>query len=377
MDMATYTLTCFNLEAMKLSAYYKKKKEMVILTPSFTPERHQRFFVRKDYSDGIFPKKMTSYSNVDYGGLAFTDNIYHPLPMEIELCRPDTSIYSRMESAFINSKVSDRKKIFQNLMTAEHGRLSLDGSSIWDSYMRQFKYLPAARDLILHDYNLGAVEGSFEEVKKILSKARTDGWATKIGMKFPVQVSTGRDLINWSTLNPNRTFYSIQFNGLVDNESWFEYVTRCRQRSIYFNLDYWITRGTESQEFLVNEGMRRLLRQVILSRSQHIKFSLKYDDFYFFDRMWEKVIKLFQFYLTSLTSQKMAIYFKALPTDTVFDFAKAIMDKPYKTYGPEAMSKQEAREVFNFIRERNYPLFQDLYELSFNTLMEEKTYDWS
>ena len=40
MDMATYTLVPFNLELMKLSAYYKKKREVVILSPIFTPERH-------------------------------------------------------------------------------------------------------------------------------------------------------------------------------------------------------------------------------------------------------------------------------------------------------------------------------------------------
>ena len=48
MDMVTYTLVPFNLELMKLSAYYKKKREVVILSPSFTPERHQKFILRKD-----------------------------------------------------------------------------------------------------------------------------------------------------------------------------------------------------------------------------------------------------------------------------------------------------------------------------------------
>ena len=87
--------------------------------------------------------------------------------------------------------------------------------------------------------------------------------------------------------------------------------------------------------------------------------------------MWEKVIKLFQFYLSSLTGQKAAIYFNALPTDTVFDFAKKIADRPYKTYGPEAMNRQEVREVFAFLREKNYPLFQDLYECNLNSIQEE------
>ena len=75
-DMSTYTLVPFNLEVMKLSAYYKGKREIVILSPSFTPERHQKFFYRKDYDDGIYPNNLTRVDNVEYGGLAFSNNTY-------------------------------------------------------------------------------------------------------------------------------------------------------------------------------------------------------------------------------------------------------------------------------------------------------------
>ena len=68
MDMATYTLVPFNLELMKLSAYYKKKREVVILSPSLTPDRHQKFFLRKDYDDGNFPMGLEKVPNLDYGG---------------------------------------------------------------------------------------------------------------------------------------------------------------------------------------------------------------------------------------------------------------------------------------------------------------------
>ena len=371
MDMVTYTLVPFNLELMKLSTFYKKKNQIVVLAPSFTPELNQKFFVRKDYDDGKFPPGLSKYKNVEYGGYAFSNNIYHPLPIEIESCRPDTSIYLKMEKAFLANGDSPKKRIFQTQINAEHGRISLDGKTIWGDYMKQFKYLPSARDLILHDYDLGSIEGGFEEVKRILSKARTDGWATKIGMKFPVQVSSGKELLNWSSLNPNRIFYSIRYNGIVDDESWFEYVTRCRQRAIYFNLEYWVTNGDLTEAEFCSKGLRQVLRQVILSRSRRIHFSLKFKDDFFFDSMWEKVIKLFQFYLSSLTGQKASIYFKALPTDTVFDFAKKVSETPYKTYGPEAMNRQEVREVFNFIREKNYPLFRDLYECNLKSLEEE------
>ena len=357
---------------MKLSAYYKKKNQIVVLAPKFEPERNQKFIMRKDYNDGYFPPKMNSYSNLEYGGYAFTDDVYVPLPPEIEKCKPDTSIYTKMEKPFLLHGDDSRKRIFKTQMEAEHGRLSLDGKTIWGDYMRQFKFLPAARHLILHDRDIGAIDNSFDEVQRILSKARTDGWATKVGMKFPVNIYKGEDLLKWARLNPDHTFFSLKYNGIVDDDAWDQYILQCRQRAAYYNLEYWITEGGITQEELCGDGLRRILRQVIISRSKKVNFLLRYTEDFFFDPMWEKVIKLLQFYLTSMTSIRAEKYYAALPTDTVFDFARAVMVRPYKTYGPEAMNKEEVRETFVFVREHNYPLFQDFYECSLNTIEEER-----
>lgn len=51
------------------------------------------------------------------------------------------------------------------MMTAEHARLSLDGKTIWPEYGRQFQNLKNARNLILHDYDLNAIEGGLEEIR--------------------------------------------------------------------------------------------------------------------------------------------------------------------------------------------------------------------
>lgn len=83
-DLAYYILVPFNLEAMKLSAYYKRKNQLVIFAPAFYPDRHQLFIYRKDYEDGLYPPNLLNTSNVEYGGLAFSNNKYKPLPIEIE-----------------------------------------------------------------------------------------------------------------------------------------------------------------------------------------------------------------------------------------------------------------------------------------------------
>ena len=360
-DMATYTLVPFNLEVMKLSAYYKKKGEIVVLSPSFTPERNTKFIYRKDYNDGDFPTGLTKAKNVEYGGLAFSNNIYVPLPREIEVMRPDTEIYARMEQVIKSAKSGNRNKIYQNMMTAEHCRLSLDGKTIWSEYPRQFKFLQTARNLMIHDYDLGAIDGSFEEVSKILAAARKDGWATKVGMKFPVQIYDGQTLLNWSTLNSNGVFYSARYNGVMDDEVFLEWVQRCHQKAIYSQMEYHITAPRYDPNEFVELLLPKIFRQVIISRSYRVFFSLKYDEGFFPDKRWEDVIRLFNYYHNSFSGEPVSSYYSIISDDTLFDFASNSQEMPRKYYG-EVLSKDKIREIFAFVRQKHYPLFTDFYE---------------
>ena len=362
-DLSTYLLVPFNLEVMKLSAYYKKKGEIVVLSPSFTPDRNTKFIYRKDYNDGEFPAGLTRAPNVEYGGLAFSNNIYKPLPAEIERVQPDTHIYEKAESIIMSApgRGREKKKIFQNMMTAEHCRLSLDGRTIWDEHPRQFKFLAGARNLMLHDYDLGAIDGSFEVVSKILQRARTDGWATRIGMKFPVQVSDGQALNNWSSLNSNSTFYSLRFNGVMDDDSFNEWVGRCKERAVYSQMEYHITAPWYEPNDFIENLLPKIFRQVIISRSYRVFFSLKYDEGFFPDRRWEDVIRLFNYYHNSFSNEPQSRYYNMIADDTMFDFAKNCQVSPRAYYG-EVLNINQIRELFAFVRESNYPLFKDFYE---------------
>ena len=51
----------YNLQLMKLSTYYKQRREIVLLSTSLLPGRHQRTFVRKDYDNGKFPTYDKKY----------------------------------------------------------------------------------------------------------------------------------------------------------------------------------------------------------------------------------------------------------------------------------------------------------------------------
>ena len=367
MDMATYTLVPFNLELMKLSAYYKKKREVVILSPSFTPERHQKFILRKDFDDGNFPMGLEKVPNLEYGGYAFSNGIYRPLPPEIEMLHPDTSLYDNMEKTIIAAKGRDQRKIFQNMMEAEHCRLSLDGKTIWEDYPKQFKFLKTARNLMFHDFDLGAIDGGFEEVQRLLARARTDGWATRVGMKFPVSCTKGQDLLNWMSIKPNSTFYSLQFNGVIEPEAFKDFVGIVREKSIYKQLDYYITASSMNQKEFLDKYIQQVFRQVVKARSYRVFFSLKYEESFFIDKRWERVLDLFNFYHNSMRYLSQSTYFKKIYRDTLFDFAKATYDDvPF--YYRQAMTKQEIRELFTFVREENPALFEDFYKYNISSM---------
>lgn len=363
-DLSTYALVPFNLEVMKLSAYYKKQREIVVLSPYFTPEKNTKFIFRKDYDDGRYPNRLTE-PNVEYGGLAFSNNVYQPLPIEIERMKPDTSIYAKAEAFMMNApgREREKKKIFQNMMEAEHCRLSLDGKTIWPEYNKQFRFLPSARNLMIHDYDLGAVEGSFETVQNILSRARKDGWATKVGMKFPVQVSDGQALLNWSSFNANSTFYSLKYTGVIDDDTFNQWASSCRNRAVYNQMEYLVTAPWYEANHFVKELLPKIFRQVIISRSYRVFFTLKYDEDFFLDKRWCEVLDLFNYYHNSFSNISQASYLNMVSEDTLFDFASKCQKNPKWYYG-EVFSIDKIREIFYFVRDNHPSLFTDFYECS-------------
>lgn len=360
-DMATYLLVPFNLEAMKIAAYYKKRGEIVVLAPAFWPERHRKFYYRKDYEDGNYPLGLNA-NNVIYGGLAFSDNIYQPLPMAIEKMKPDTELYRRMEQSITSQP--NGKKIFQNLMTAEHCRLSLDGRTVWRDYGVQFHNLQNTQNLLLHDYDLGQVKNSFQTVQDILARARNDGWATRVGMKFPVRVSTGDDLINWSSLRTNSTFYSLRYDGVIPSDAFTEWVGRCRERAVYRQMDYYVTSPRYEENDFLEHLLPKIFKQVVISRSYRVFFTLKYDENFFSDKRWCDVLALMNCFMSSMADWATPNYLQGIPADTMYDFARsAKSEAPHWWYGKYYTTNQ-IREIFAFVYEHHPELFKLFYQCS-------------
>ena len=89
-------------------------------------------------------------------------------------------------------------------------------------------------------------------------------------------------------------------------------------------------------------------------------FSLKYEQDFFFDKRWERVLDLFNFYHNSMSHLPQSIYFSKIANDTLYDFAR-VTYKELPKYCKGYMDRQEIRELFYFVKEKNPALFDDFY----------------
>ena len=353
-DLGVYPyIPFFNLELMKIATYYKRKREIVVLSPTFSPNMYQHFIMRQDFPGENFP--IMNYKNVECGGRAFNSLSYQPLDEQIEIMKPDTSIYNKVESNYTTSKY--RHTAFKKMRKSEHLRLSLDGKTLWQNFEKQLKYQNLYVGVVFHDYDLNKIPNSIEAIQYILKQFKPYQEGQRIGMKFPVQVNTPDELFNWIQFKPMAKLYSIQYNGLMSNEVLKELMKRTEHTSKMIQMYYDISKNISYEEF-VTKGVVHLYRQICFLRTHNIIFSLKYDENFFLDRRWLDVLDLMQRYWRAAASLPKASRAKILPYDSMYSFAYISMITPRKV----DLTKQYLKELFAFVREQNYDLFKDFYE---------------
>ena len=353
-DLQYYPIPFYNLELMKLSSYYKRKREIVGLSPDFSPNRYNHFIVRQDfYNPNIISLKG---NNIEYGGRAFDGNKYKPLPMEIEVMPPDISLYSKVP-------IPIKKKMpsfFSTMKRAEHIRLSLDGKNIWKDFEKQFRHDINAHGIIFHDYNLNEVNGAADFIIDNLPNWIAHKEGRRIGAKFPIQVNNKEDLCKWLSISPMGTFYSLQHNGLIDES----YIPNL----VELNLSYSIKKQVSvsifdnfTYEQLISGGIRRIFRNIINLRSYGLFFPLIYNETFLIDENWRMVMKLINRYNEHLLIKGKKEYLKRVePYETLFSYCKAAI-KQYHIKEP-LLSKESIQSIFQFVRETDYDLFKDFYE---------------
>ena len=362
-DFMTYIHVPFNLTLMKLAAYYKKKREVVVLAPYLEPERYQKMYVVKDYFDGNFDRRILE-SNVIYSGHAFTKDFYSAMAPEIEIMKPDKYLYHKYDKMFCINK--SKESLFKTMTNAEHIRLSLDNKTIWPGYKKTYSFSPTTRAVIFHDYNIASLENGYETVKEIISEMNQN-WShgPLLGAKFPIQVSTPEDLFNWMNFKAMDIFYNIQYNNLMSDELVNETIQRfpMNSKKMWYN----VTSTSYNENHFSKEVLPKIFRQALFFRTHHIPILLKYDDNFFKDERWERVIKLINGYISMNNRAPKKEGFRDFSrTFTMFRYvtSKNLVEAPSSDWTIE-----ELRDLFQFVREESYETFKMFYE---SCLMEYK-----
>lgn len=364
-DIINFSATPFNLELMKISDYYKRRGEIVILSPYFAPEKHQKYYLRKDYPQGGLPEEFTYADNLSYGGYAFTNGIYVPLPIEIERRKADTEIYNKFEEQFCKGR-RVYKTLFENLLNAQHLRLSLDGKTIWDDYKKQLDTITYKSILVFHDKNLGAIDGAVDELLSymIYSKGKLKG--PRIGMKFPVIITEGKELIKWGKLCAHNKLFNLQFDGVIDDDHFKEFVSVSHSNKIYDNLIYCATTTSKDSKEFTEKYLQQIFRQIIYARKYRVFFTIKYEDNFFFDKNWDNVMHLLNFFSRSMKTLDQSHYSKKIMDDTLIDFF--VWAKKYLSNDREGLKPKEMKVTLDFIKNKLPALYEDFYTFSVRSL---------
>ena len=350
-DFFRYHQTIFNLEIMKMATYYKKKKEITVMSPSFSPERYSQFFYRKDFNDGDFPRNLNQYKNLSYGGLAFSNNIYTPMEEDIERCIPDTSLYNRYEDLFIEGSTSN-KTFFCSLQNGVHLRLSLDGKTVWKDFERQIHPATKGRIFFLHDYNLNAIPSAAEYVQQIIKKYQlTDKGRTSLCVKFPIICSDPVSFKEWANFSFSSVNFKLEYNGFLEDE---DLVTAAAliNESQSKNITYNPVPAASSKNDFTEEQLLKIFTQVLFLYKNQKHFLLTCNDSFLIPQEIKKMFILFTAYGRSYSKEPTSLFY----------FVKELRKKPkYKT---EIIIQSEAIEVFSYVQ-KNYPeLLKLFYENS-------------
>lgn len=356
-DYFTYNNVVPNLECAKLIAYHRNHRNIAVLTPTLIPEKYTTCYIRKDYDDGIYPKKFFE-ENCIYGGRAFTQNEYNPLPREVELTVPNMHIYDDYISYF-GARPAEQTQI-KRILNCAHIRLAPDGKNPLTFEELKPNFIQKVNGIFLHDYNLGDLD-IYDLVVKLQNqreyKTRFGINPYPVGNKFPIKVYDEHEVERWLKIVaiPDALFF--EYCGLMSNEILNKLATENRRlaRQVYYNIAH----GCSSEKDFLCNRLPKIYPQMLFLRRNNLKTLLTYDDGFFKTHELEKLIELFNCYL-SFKWKDFVPY-----GHTLYRFCRDNAKYHYKRYSflNMSVSVEDSRKAFQFIRENNYEVFKMFYEL--------------
>lgn len=360
-DFFKYGKVVINLEIMKLSAYYKRRGEVVSLTNTYRPSYFSKNYYVKDIIDGDYDTEVfKDYNKTKWLGRAYNQTKYKPLPKAIEESRPDARIYEKYKKLYGESIPEIRA--FHRMLNANHFRISLDGKTIWKDYRKQLPRKPRAVTFYLHDYNIGEIDGVYTELHKLV-QYYSKKFKRKIffSTKYPLLLKNHKDIFKVIKLPFSDTMFYLE--GIPEGELLVKLLSLNLGDSTYKRIVIDPTAGYQSEEeFFADNAPRKIYDIVTFLKSNESKISLKYTPNFFTEKRWESYIELLNLYMRGVSRFGPEYARRAANIVTLATFSASNKDKRRSTH--DTFSVEDIREIFCFIGERDWELFRRFYELS-------------
>lgn len=262
-DALSYPKKFFpNLEIMKLSSYFKKDKNIVKLVLNQSDlDKYSKIYLRKNINDNDYPSSLILNERCTYGGLAFTNNEYLPMGMEIESCVPDLQIYDKYYSNFNVSKLVKEKK--DMLAKSCFVRLIYNGE-IKNFYKNSCTPLHKG-SIFIYDMNLF-------DTNNILPILNNIGYKTHIKFIYPQTIKNKEIYFQVCREKWNYAKNKIIFNDkIVLNKEFKDFCINSKDFKIkgYFLTGY-DSNNTFTENYLKQE-INRVLNRTIYSVSSNSK----------------------------------------------------------------------------------------------------------
>lgn len=333
--------TVFNLELMKLAYYHKVNlRDIVQMEAAFDSSMCSQVFIQKDYEDYDYPEVITNDPKVVWRGLALSNGIYKPLPLEIEQCPADTTIYNNFFKYY--KKTPEANQVYKNLINASHLRLTLDGKNLFPGWENQ---LPPpdnkVKHIIFHDKELHAIPDLSDVIRDLGNDYGRKN--VRVGFKFPLIIKTADELWDWGRLTKTPSISNFNLYTLMPDELMDQLTPYRQQLTYYISSAYW-TRET----FI--DSLPKIFLQAIYLSSHNIIISLKIDKEFLLEEQWYNFIDLFNSYI------KSCAYYRYYLVYCCFTYCK---------HAYERLSKEEKIELFYFIKTQQPELFELLYSAEY------------
>lgn len=338
LDLLNYGHTAFNIDLMKLSAYYKKRKEVVTLIDDYSATGIKKIFCAQDYPSENPMPDVAQYNNVSLIGRALSPTMQRiPLKEEIEEMVPDTSLYAFAYDWFKKqTSVTDLgiQRDFRSQLRANHFLLSLDnGKTLWPNWKKQLR-VQDKRGLIFmcHDMEPMKIPGAREALIEFFKGREGNSY---FACKWPIHLKNEQELTDLHEI-PLSFYCPLDFKEQPSDQFFYDYVLL--KGSDAFNQNYrWIaldiTNGCDSEEDFLRYKARHVELLCIFLYKNNVKLLLKDEKEIIKSPEGKEYLKIIGLFtgINSATSFWDEHNKKERKDDTIFDFTNRLSER-YERY---------------------------------------------